>query len=134
VEKRLGEVIDLSSGQVNVKRGERITVELTIKPAFAVSDVVLSDLTPGGMEVENPRLATTAASATGEGGETYGMHVDQREDRLLVFFDRLDGQLTYTYTMRAVSSGTFVLPPLAADCMYDPEVNAITPSGVLVVE
>ena len=62
------------------------------------------------------------------------MHVDQREDRMLVFFDRLTGQVTYTYTMRAVSKGVFVLPPLAADCMYEPEVNAITPAGVLIVE
>lgn len=65
-----GKVIDLSSGRATVKRGDRITVELTIKPAREVSDVVLSDLTPGGMEVENPRLATTAASATREGSET----------------------------------------------------------------
>lgn len=129
-----GKVIDLSSGKVTLKRGDRITVELTVKPAHEVSDVVLSDLTPGGMEVENPRLSTSTASAAQESGETYGMYVDQREDRLLVFFDRMYNKVTYTYSMRAVSKGNFVLPPLAVDCMYDPAVNAITPAGVLVVE
>lgn len=129
-----GKVIDLSSGEVKVKRGDRITVELTVKSAYNVSDVVVSDLTPGGMEVENPRLAASTAGAGGENGEKYGMYVDQREDRLLVFLDRLSGQITYSYSMRAVSRGVFALPPLAADCMYEPEVNAVTSAGSLIVE
>ncbi len=169
-----GKVIPLNKGPVKLKQGDRITVELILKPGRKVSNLVISDLLPGGMEVENPRLKTAAAAADesgdadaeragredreisngdpGEGSmeedeengessgsgasaiDSNGMYLDLREDRLLVFFDRLSDQKTYRYSMRAVSKGTFVLPPLAAEGMYAPEINALTASGVLVVE
>ena len=158
-----GKVIDLSSGAARVKKGDRIIVELTVKPASPVSHIALSDLLPGGMEVENPRLKTAAGAAgadeepkAGEAGNTGneesgdnesdeggsadsgetkgGLYIDLREDRLLVFFDNLEEETTYTYSMRAVSRGTFVLPPLAADAMYSPEVHAVTAAGTVVVE
>ena len=130
-----GKVIDLSSGAVSLKRGDRIVAELTVRAERPVSDVALSDLLPGGLEVENPRL-NTAAAETGDGGDEWGLFVDLREDRLLVFFDRLEagGTRTFSYALRAVSKGVFVLPPLAADAMYDPEISAITGSGALTVE
>ena len=155
-----GKVIDLGKGATSIKKGDRITVELTLKPKFGVANVVLSDLLPGGMEVENPRLKSAANAAQsdsassnsngrsneendGEGdsdGESAeessgnGMYLDLREDRLLVFFDRLDEETTYSYTMRAVTKGTFTLPPLAAEGMYAPDVNAITSSALLLIE
>lgn len=142
-----GEVIDLSSGVAHVKKGDRIIVELTVKAANPVSHIALSDLLPGGVEVENPRLKT-AAGATADDQEAngdddsdddnenvnQGIYIDLREDRMLVFFDSLDKEVTYTYSMRAVSRGSFVLPPLAADGMYAPEVRAITAAGMVVVE
>lgn len=131
-----GNVIDLSSGTARVKKGDRIIVELTVKPGESMSHIALSDLLPGGMEVENPRLKTAAGAAEGEDGEKMGsgFYVDLREDRLLVFFDSLWEETTYTYSMRAVSQGTFVLPPLAADAMYDSEVHAVTTAGTVIVE
>ncbi len=129
-----GNVIDLSSGTARLKKGERVFVELTLKPANPVSDMVLSDLLPGGLEVENPRLVTSSAGAAEESNTGAGLYIDQREDRLLVFFDQLSGEVTYKYSMRAVSRGDFVLPPLAAEGMYAPNVNAITASGRVIVE
>jgi uncharacterized protein YfaS (alpha-2-macroglobulin family) len=159
-----GNVIDLS-GPVKLKKGDRITVELPVKAGRDVADVVVSDLLPGGLEVENPRLKTAAgASPTAEGhdpadrsgaseergedreedeGEesnvrpgTYGTTLDLREDRLLLFIGRLgQGESeTYSYSMRAVSAGTFVLPPLAAEGMYNPEIHALTGTGTVIVE
>lgn len=148
-----GNVIDLSSGAAKIKKGDRIIVELTVKPAYEVSHIALSDLLPGGVEVENPRLKTAAGAVDGEVADTddddddndgedsdngevkrTGLYIDLREDRLLVFFDRLGEEVTYTYSLRAVSRGSFVLPPLAADAMYAPEVRAVTAAGVVVVE
>lgn len=129
-----GKPIDLSSGTVRLKQGERVTVKLSLKPEKQVADLVVSDLLPGGMEVENPRLKTSSAGASGEDDSKWGMYIDQREDRLLVFFDQVSGLTTYSYTMRAVSKGSFVLPPLAAEGMYAPEVNAITSSGRVIIE
>ena len=142
-----GTVIDLSSGQAALKKGDRVIVELTIIPQSPVNDLALSDLLPGGMEIENARLRGNAASANnngaeldnadnGEGGASGpdGMFIDIREDRLLVFFDQVQTKTTYSYSLRAVSRGTYVLPPLAADAMYDPAFSAVTATGVLKVE
>lgn len=133
-----GEVIDLSSGTVSLKKGERVFVELTLSADRPLADIALSDLLPGGLEVENPRLSATGTAGVDEGNGSEsapGMYVDLREDRLLVFFDTIaKSPITYSYSMRAVSKGTFVLPPLAAEAMYAPEFNAITPSGTVVVE
>ena len=129
-----GKPISLSSGPVRLKQGERVTVKLSLRSNRQVADLVVSDLLPGGMEVENPRLKTSSAGASGEDSSKWGMYIDQREDRLLVFFDQVSGLTTYSYTMRAVSKGSFVLPPLAAEGMYAPEINAITSSGRVVIE
>ncbi|MDL2315999.1 hypothetical protein LJC59_02840, partial [Desulfovibrio sp. OttesenSCG-928-A18] len=123
-----GAPIDMSSGEIRLKKGDRITVELTVVTRYPMSDIVLSDLLPGGMEVENPRLNTAAGATDGE-TQKYGLYMDLREDRLLIFFDALNNKGSYSYSMRAVSKGRFVLPPLAADGMYAPQVNAITPAA-----
>jgi uncharacterized protein YfaS (alpha-2-macroglobulin family) len=127
-------------------------VELTVKPGRPVSHVVLSDLLPGGMEVENPRLKTAAGALGGDNADNASneesdddesrnneeskssFYIDLREDRLLVFFDSLREEAVYSYALRAVSRGVFVLPPLAADGMYAPEVSAVTAAGTVVVE
>lgn len=129
-----GSVIDLSTGAATLKKGDRITAELTITARRPISDVALSDLLPGGLEVENPRLNTAAAETGDEAGGD--LFIDLREDRLLVFFDRLeaDKKRTFSYSLRAVSKGVFLLPPLAADAMYDPELSAITGSGTVTIE
>ena len=136
-------------------------MELKIRADRAVSDVVLSFLLPGGLEVENPSLATSGAAAEtrspdregdSEGeeeadGEDYaeesspaqrsGLYLDLREDRLLLFLDGLYGGpvwTTHAFTMRAVSRGTFTVPPLAAEGMYNPEINVIGKSAKVIIE
>jgi uncharacterized protein YfaS (alpha-2-macroglobulin family) len=131
--------IDLSGGRVFLKKGDRVLVELTLESDSPLSDIAVSDLLPGGLEIENPRLKSTASAE-----ETYDeerdwtsstrTHMDAREDRLLLFFNRLSGTIVYRYSLRAVSSGTFVLPPLAAEAMYAPENRAVTSGGEVVVE
>ncbi|MDR0339625.1 MAG: hypothetical protein LBH65_05040, partial [Desulfovibrio sp.] len=144
-----GKVIDLSSGTARLKKGDRVMVELTIASERFAADIAVSDLTPGGLEVENPRLSfsgeansedasESGADETERGGDrnprTTSPYLDLREDRLLLFYDRLNGKATYSYSMRAVSRGSFALPPLAADAMYDPAFSAITSAGVVIVE
>ncbi len=148
-----GKVIDTTK-PVIVSKGDRITVELQLASTRPVANVALSDLLPGGFEVENPRLKTAASAAAGgtstarapesedpdepeENGapaKMDGMYLDLREDRILVFYDRLSGKETYSYSLRAVSKGTFCLPPLAAEGMYEPSANAVTAAGSVTVK
>ncbi len=136
-----GKALDFSKGAVTLKQGDRITVNIQVYAQTATPDVVLSDLTPGGMEVENPRLESAAKDdesdgdgSGGEGGSGSDIHLDLREDRVLVFFDQVSGTVKYSYSMRAVSKGSFTIPPTAVEGMYNPERNDIAPSGKLIIE
>ena len=49
-------------------------------------------------------------------------HTQMRDDRMLLFADWLPaGVYTYSYTARATNLGTYVLPPVHAEAMYEPE-------------
>jgi uncharacterized protein YfaS (alpha-2-macroglobulin family) len=86
-----------------------------------IDNVVVQSLLPAGLEVENPRLATTerldwmAEETLMEG------HQDLRDDRILVFTN-LDGNgwKTRYSVLRAVTPGRFALPPVQAEAMYHP--------------
>jgi uncharacterized protein YfaS (alpha-2-macroglobulin family) len=152
-----GAVLDFPEAGAVLRRGDRVIVDLKIRAARTVSDVVLSFLLPGGMEVENPRLATSGAVGDPSAQETPpdsaeeyfteeetwdasvsgGRYMDLREDRLLLFLGGLGGDTawtTHSFSLRAVSRGTFTVPPPAAEGMYNPEINAAGRSAKLVIQ
>ena len=112
-----------------VPQGTRIQVELTLNPGLPIGNLAVSCLLPAGLELENPRLSDAE-----EGAQPYGVRSDIRDDRLLIFFDRLSGQTTYRFQVRAVTKGTFTVPPISAEGMYDPDVHFIgeTPAALTV--
>jgi uncharacterized protein YfaS (alpha-2-macroglobulin family) len=107
-------------------------VELTVKSPSALEDVVICDLLPAGLEVENPRLASREKA----GGDALRPdHMDVRDDRLLLFADIGAAKAAiFRYMVRAVAEGTFVKPPVLAECMYSPEIRGATPAGEITVE
>ncbi|MBI5367047.1 MAG: hypothetical protein HZA54_08415, partial [Planctomycetes bacterium] len=116
-----------------VKCGDLVRVRLTLAADRAAENVVISDLLPAGLEIENPRLAT---AETGE-VKVRGLaaeHVEMRDDRLLVFATVPAGESCFEYLTRAVTVGRFALPPVSAGCMYDPDLASVHGAGVLIVE
>ena len=111
----------------SVPQGMRIQVALTLEPARPLSNLALSFLLPAGLEIENPRLS-------GEEEAERGVLSDMRDDRLLLFVDRLEKPMTYRFQVRAVTKGTFAVPPISAEGMYDPDVCFIgtTPAPLVV--
>ena len=111
-----GNAVDFTSG---VEYGKIIRAVLTVKPSMTVNNLALSYLLPAGFELENPRLDDGRDDA-----ETYtGVVSDIRDDRLVLFFGRLDGERSYGFTMRAVTRGTFKVPQISATGMYDPTIR-----------
>ena len=53
------------------------------------------------------------------------MRYDVRDDRLLLFIDRLWQRTDYSFEVRAVTRGSFAVPPLAAEGMYNPGVRFV---------
>jgi len=61
-------------------------------------------------------------------------HIELRDDRVTLFAEKLRrGVHTYTYYARAITCGTFVMPPSTAEKMYQPEVFGRTGTARLII-
>ncbi len=115
-----------------INQGEMLEVRLELLSDRPVEHVVLSDLLPGGLEIDNPRLAAAL-----EGSKRYvSVREEIRDDRLLLFVSYLDkGEaLQYSYRVRGVTAGIFTVPPVAAEAMYDPSLQALGQAGTLEIK
>jgi uncharacterized protein YfaS (alpha-2-macroglobulin family) len=117
-----------------LKQGENylMTVEVTCDQAF--ENVVLADLLPGGLEIENPRLDGGALAAWKKSDGVVASFLEMRDDRLIAAFDRLErGTHKFYYAVRAVTPGTFHQPGGNAECMYEVKYNGRTAAGTVTI-
>ncbi|MBC7216778.1 MAG: alpha-2-macroglobulin family protein, partial [Candidatus Caldatribacterium sp.] len=108
-----------------VEKGDEVVVLLDIEAPAPLENVVIVDLLPGGLEPtlsEEPQEGIVPA------------FVDRRDDRILIFFSYLEGKVSYRYRTTAVTSGTFTVPPVKAECMYNPGISSLSGGGTLKVE
>lgn len=141
----------------DVRSGELLVVELTIQSPEGQRNLVIEDLLPAGLEVENPRLATSA-KPVGDALPTAPLflrrrgnawhvvplpvqdssvetsfepdYLDIRDDRVVLMGDMpYGGSAIYRYLVRAVTPGAYVVPPVRGECMYDLGVNSINGGG-----
>jgi uncharacterized protein YfaS (alpha-2-macroglobulin family) len=116
-------------------QGELYRVKLTAESDRPVENLVIVDLLPAGLEIEDPGLRGSARLGGEETRARWRVHhVERRDDRLLVFADLPAGRGGYGYVVRAVTAGEFARPPVEAACMYDPGVYSVHGAGVLEVE
>ena len=115
------------------RHGDKICVRLTLDSPVEFRDLVIADLLPGGLEIEDETLASRAVNLPAVTAAKYGELVpkrfEKRDDRVLVFGDTGRGVGVVTYQTRAVIRGEFAIPPLHAEAMYQPDVNGIRNGG-----
>ena len=113
-----------------------VELELTNTTGARLSNIALVDRLPAGWEIENPRLGRS--EATPEWVDTDALwqadHMDLRDDRIEVF-GHLENRETrkVIYAVRAVTAGSFQLPPAEAEAMYEPRHWARARGGSVVV-
>jgi len=101
-----------------VSRGDLLWIQLTIDPLHnEVKDLVIEDLLPAGFEIESG--ADQKASVARDG---WILHREVRDDRLLLFANPIRDRQYYTYAVRAVTAGDFIMPAISASAMYDPSI------------
>ncbi|HZL35299.1 MAG TPA: MG2 domain-containing protein [Tepidisphaeraceae bacterium] len=133
---------------LRVHSGDLVQVELTLKSDSPLENLVIEDLLPAGLEIENPRLQGNADALAVRPHRSKGIRnqgnaglpgfnaarADRRDDRLILVGNLgRGGSSTYLYTARAVAPGTFVLGPVKAECMYDSGVNSLSGATKFVV-
>jgi alpha-2-macroglobulin len=108
-----------------------ITIEALDK---SIENVVINDMLPAGMEIENPRLKTTPRLSWIPSGATDVDYQDIRDDRVLIFTQLHARQkASFYYSVRAIAEGTFAVPPVMAECMYNPLIAGSGSSGRMTV-
>jgi uncharacterized protein YfaS (alpha-2-macroglobulin family) len=120
-----------------VRSGDLVRVELTIDTSPGAEGLVIEDLLPAGLEVENARLETSAHGAAvaeqrpEEIPNFNDDRLDVRDDRVVIVGSMPGGagKARCTYLARAVTPGAYVQPPVRAEQMYDINVNGISGGG-----
>ncbi|MBL7186098.1 MAG: hypothetical protein ISS70_07210 [Phycisphaerae bacterium] len=112
--------------------GDLVRVKATVStPGPVVHNIALVDALPGGMEVENPRLATSAESNHSQSNRPD--HVEFLDDRVVLFCTADKTRKNFEYALRVTTAGKFALPPIQASCMYEPNVASLGPEGQLTI-
>lgn len=98
-----------------VKQGDEITVKIRVritgKDVEYINNAVITDLLAGGVEVMR------------KDGIELGDNYDIREDRVLIYtqLNKAKSQ-EFSYKLKALSVGSFIVPPIFAEDMYKSSV------------
>jgi len=133
------EYLDINGSPIdyhNISLGEQIICHIKAKATDnSLSNVVINDLLPAGLEIENPRLKTTPKLSWLPKPGRDIEHQDIRDDRLLLFTSlNTRREVEYYYSLRAISAGQYNIPPIAAECMYNPTIAAAASSGLMTIK
>jgi len=123
-----GKEIDLA----HIKQNQRLVVVIEGEiQSNHIRHPLISDWIPAGFELENPVIngidATSGLKWLGDQSPTD--HVAYRNDRYeaaLRFESGKSGDFKVAYVVRAVSMGSFTLPPAKIEDMYQPRFRALS--------
>ncbi|BCJ90244.1 alpha-2-macroglobulin [Terrihabitans soli] len=129
-----GEEVDPSK----VAQNTRLVVVLQIEETAEQNGrLLVVDHLPGGFEIDNPRLVTSAeVKLLPWLDQNYAPgHAEFRDDRFVAAFNRTgeDTDMVAAYIVRAVSPGTYVHPPATVEDMYRIERFGRSDSGTVEV-
>jgi hypothetical protein len=129
---RDGKPISLTS----VRQGDLIAIKTKVRSVSgAIQNVVIVNLLPSGLEVENPRLQSTEQLPWVTDANLQPRYMDLRDDRILLFADLpADSWQTFYTLVRAVAPGQFRLPPVQVEAMYNPAIRATGERGTMEVK
>lgn len=130
-----------------LKEGDSLIVGIKMEARDAMPDALLADLLPGGLEIENFNLTDAKQWAdvvvdgitiTDRSSAADVRHEEFRDDRYVAALKLDEGQEAHVfYLVRAVSPGTYRVPPPIVEDMYRPEQRGIgksVPATIKVVE
>ena len=125
----------------SLKHGELAFVRITADAPGCIENLVLSDILPAGLEIEDGELATRLNYSNNIPKkiklDKYCQfdRTEKRDDRFLAFGTIYESAYAI-YTVRAVTPGKFRIPAVHAEAMYDPDMNGtfVPPAGQDVFE
>ncbi|MGO1892513.1 MAG: alpha-2-macroglobulin family protein, partial [Luteimonas sp.] len=127
--------------------GEALIVAVSITADQAMPDALLTDLLPAGLEIENFNLSDTeqwgevtvqGVNLSDRAGAADVRHEEFRDDRYVAALNLRRGSTARLfYLVRAVTPGTYTVPPPMVEDMYRPELRGVgraVPESITVVQ
>jgi uncharacterized protein YfaS (alpha-2-macroglobulin family) len=116
-------------------QGELIVCKIELTGFDRNADnIVITDLIPAGFEIENPRLNPATELKWKPRNPLNVQYMDIRDDRLLLFTNLNRNKANeFYYLLRVVNQGTYQLPVIGAEAMYDQEYHSYNGAGVVNV-
>jgi uncharacterized protein YfaS (alpha-2-macroglobulin family) len=129
-----GEEVNISEA----KQNERYVVVLKVQETNDwPSRIVVTDLLPAGLEIDNPSIVSSASLANFDWIEDVtAAHTEFRNDRFVAAFNRSasdNREINLAYVVRAVTPGAYDHPAAQVDDMYRPQFSARTAAGKMEV-
>lgn len=118
------DVTRAQSGDWVIKAGARVRITVTVVATTRRYHVAITDPLPAGLEPEftQPSRILYPTGGWWRGWWSGWEHTNLRDERGEAFTSLLwEGAHTFTYTARATTPGTFIVPPAKAEEMYAPE-------------
>ena len=116
-----------------LKEGQVLVARLTLQAEQAMPDALVTDLLPAGLEAENLNLGDGAAwdgvqidgvALSDRAGQADLRHEEYRDDRYVAALSLGQGATARLYYLvRAVTPGTYTVPPPQAEDMYQPTLR-----------
>ncbi|MDR1472537.1 MAG: hypothetical protein LBS75_08425 [Synergistaceae bacterium] len=118
-----------------ISRGEKLAGKIKLRPTAGIlKNIVVSVPLAGGLEIESPGFTGTEPNVNQDEHNQYvNARAEIRDDRLLLFVDEVNREFAWNFIARAVTSGTFTLPPIAADGMYSPGIRSIGETSRVII-
>lgn len=125
--------------------GDLLVVHLTIRSKQWIPDALAADLLPAGFEIENQNLkhAVNLDKFKIDGKDIWRLreqadliHEEFRDDRYAAALRLSEHGATHLfYLVRAVTPGTFSVPPPLVESMYKPEIRGVgqTPEPIEIL-
>lgn len=125
-----GNPIDITQ----VKQNDLVVARIALNPNGNIfENIAIEDLLPAGLEIENPNLDTAQSLPWLTDKFDWCARRDIRDDRILLFTRPVSGQSVFCYLARAVTPGKYIVPPVSAECMYDPDVRSVSSQAEMII-
>jgi uncharacterized protein YfaS (alpha-2-macroglobulin family) len=129
-----------------LREGELLVAAVSVEAAESLPDALVVDLLPAGLEVENLDLADRkqwegvaieGVTLSERGSAADLQHEEFRDDRYVAAINLEGGaKARLFYLVRAVTPGTYTVPPPRVEDMYRPSLRGVghaVPADVTVV-
>ncbi|AEG00857.1 alpha-2-macroglobulin family protein [Methylomonas methanica] len=103
---------------------DKLHIRIALHPDQAMRDVAVVMLVPGGFEIDLSEhgLAERKSLPIDKKPLWQPEYIDVQEDRLVLFGDLDGGEKYFEFRLKPLNSGTYQVPPVFAEGMYDTEI------------